>query len=53
MSDTPPPDGHWHRRTAKPIRDNEDGKTYGCTHTGCVWTTTETPLRSGSQRYVK
>jgi len=35
-----PPDGHWHRRTAKPIATDGHKRTYGCTERGCTWTVT-------------
>lgn len=35
-----PPDGHWHRRTPKPIEATSTSRTYGCTESGCTWTVT-------------
>jgi hypothetical protein len=39
-----PPDGHWHRRTSKPVNRYDNGDfEYGCTHEGCTWTVVEDP----------
>jgi hypothetical protein len=32
-----PPDGHWHRRTDKPVTVVDRIKTYGCQVKDCGW----------------